>query len=461
MSPSEDSKGVSIMRHGLRKAARNGLAAKRTPIAASLALAAVGACATLAGCAPPESQRDVIRIPDEPASSSPEDLAAQNRRFAFDLLRTVQTSDANAFFSPHSLSTAVGMVAAGARGPTMTQIADAMRWRLAGDSLHDSFAGLTRRLVPVTDSGGALAYEWNSANAIWPAIDASILPAFASRLETSYASTVTPTDYRDPAAAAAKINAWVDRQTRGRITTLVDEDFVRDQRLILTNAVYFKGVWREPFETQNTREEVFRLATGAPAEVDSANSSPRFAAREVLVPMMHDTRDVLHVDADGFSAISLPYVCGVSCVFILPDEGRLSDVAGSLDADVFDDAVRTMNRVEVEITLPKLNLRTMFSPGDALKTLGMRIAFTEDADFSGISSAERLMISGVVHAATIEMDEKGTVASAATGIGVAPTSIALPREKITFRADRPYFLAIRHDETGAILFLGRINDPRK
>ncbi len=403
-------------------------------------LAGIAALLAASGCA--AEAQDPPRLPAEPANSSPKDLAAQNAEFACDLLRQLHgRMPQNIFFSPMSISTAVGMAWAGAGGPTADQIAATMRWSQGQDPTHDSFAALANRLAPPRDpESNAELYEWSSANRVWPGI--SVLPAFSKRLETSYASDVSALDFGHPDAAARAVNGWASRWTRGHIPNIVGADDMRGLVLLLTNAVYFKGTWATPFEESATSDEPFHLAGGT----------------TTTVPMMHSAREAMYSAGEGFASVALPYRGGVSCVFILPDEGRMNGVVSAISGQGLSDARRAMRQTAVILSIPRLSAASRFSVAEDLKGLGMQLAFSDKADFSGISGEMTLKISDVIHAATIDMDEKGTVATAVTSIGIAPTAIRPRQDPIVFKVDRPYLVAIVHDTTGAVLFLGRIND---
>lgn len=414
---------------------------------------AMSAAAMLASCSGSISGgTDVPSLPPEPPAADTPGVALQNADFAFDFLRELsRKSTGNVFFSPHSISTAVAMVWAGSQGTTEPAIARTMHWTQGQDATHDAFAALANRLSPQANpSEEGFLYEWTSANRVWTSID--VLKPFSDRLAHSYASDSVKLDFTNHQAAATAINSWAERWTRGHINNIVAPDDMRDLRLMLTNAVYFKGTWREPFQTEATRDEPFMTGGGTPAQV----------------PMMHDTRKTLYASGNGFAAVSLPYLGGVSCLFILPDETP----PGTRDASQLNQAISTlsgaglaslresMQETRVALSIPKLSIKSRFSAREPLESLGMAIAFSDDADLTGIATGDRLKISDVLHAATVDMDEVGTVATAVTAIGVEVTAALPPRDLITFRLDRPYVLAIVHEQTGEVLFLGAINDPR-
>ncbi|HRJ49191.1 MAG: serpin family protein [Phycisphaeraceae bacterium] len=404
-------------------------------IAAAMVIAAGCASRTDSAPLPPP-------LPREPPEARPERIASQNAWFASDLLRTLEAGESgNVFFSPHSLSTALAMAWAGARGQTERAIASTMRWSDGQQSTHDGFASLANRLAPPTSESGAPAYEWTSANRLWLGMPVS--DSFSRTLADSYASDTSSLNLKDATDSARAINQWAGLWTRGRITRIVEPDDINGLPFVLTNAVYFKGLWTTPFNTSSTRPEPFHTADGTVAEV----------------PMMHAVREVMHAAGDGWQSISLPYNGGISCLLYQVDHGSMTPFLGAMDGDFIERSRSRMRPRMADMAIPRFSIRTKFSAAEALGTLGMGVAFSDAADFSGITGAAPLAISDVIHAATIEFDEVGTVATAVTAIGIRVTSAPMPEDPVVFRLDHPFVIAIVHDATGAVLFLGRVNDP--
>lgn len=402
---------------------------------------AAAGCASIASCAG-QSGVDPPKLPKNPEGAPVGTVAAENSSLAFDLLRVMSgRREGNLFFSPHSISTAMAMVWAGAKGETEKKIADVMHWSGGQDATHRGFAGLANQLDPSFGSSDGAKYEWTSANMVWTGI--AVNPAFSSRLAESYGSGSKALDFSKRDEASAAVNAWAKEWTRGHIERIVEPDDMRGLRVMLTNAVYFKGTWEEPFSKDATGDEPFRGGEGTHS-----------------VRMMRGTREMQYGRGDGYSAVSLPYLGGVSCVIVLPDEATtIGQSVEKLSDDGFRAMLASMREERVALSLPLLSLKTKFSARDDLKSLGMGLAFSDSADFSGISDREGLAISDVLHAATIDMDEVGTVATAVTAIGVRVTSAPMPKELIVFKVDRPYLVAIVHNATGEVMFLGRVMDP--
>ena len=347
----------------------------------------------------------------------------------------------NIFFSPFSIESAFGILLAGANGDTATQIRKPLG--LPADETHGRLGETTKAL----QSGGA-GPILRIANALWVQRDYPVKPDFLRTAQRDYGASARNLDLRGaPEPAAKQINNWVAEQTNDRITNLIAPSMLDGSTvLVITNAIYFLGDWRDAFEPKMTREEPFSLGGGGIAKVP-------LMSRNVTVPYVRD---------EGFQAVDLPYRSSdLVMSIILPDDARgldaiekkvgdglLSDALGRLDAAAAE---------EVRLSLPKLEIETEIDLKPPLFDLGMRLPFQPQADLTGIADAD-LMVSAAVHKAFLKMDEKGTEAAAATGIAVTEVAAAAPPPE--FRADHPFLFAIRDKKSGTILFLGRISDPR-
>lgn len=356
-----------------------------------------------------------------------------NRSFAFDMNRTLRASEPaeNAFFSPYSISIALAMTYAGARGTTATEIASALHFTLPQEALHPAFNAVD---LAIARTGTVKA-----ANSIWGAPTLAFETSFLDTLATSYGAGVNLVDFAKPDAAAATINRWVSDRTNALIPNLLTADALRAARFVLVNALYFKDDWRSPFAKEATSDAPFHARTG-----------------DVMVPMMHAEQVVDYADGAGYKAVRLPYKSGVSFVAVLPDD--LAAFETSLDATRWQAVLGGMAPVDVDIALPKLKLDRHVSLVAALKSLGMTSAFSSGADLTGITP-ETLEILDVIHQAVVAVDEKGTEAAAATAVIGGPTSVPLPPEH-AITLDRPFLFAIQDDTTGTILFLGHVEKPR-
>jgi len=377
-------------------------------------------------------------------STSPAETALiqGNAQFGFDLYGQLRGQDGNVFFSPYSISTALGMTYAGARGPTATEMATVLRFPLTGHRLHEAFARVSRDVSRVGAGGKA---ELSVANALWPQTGLPLDTAFKKTVESLYGAGLTPLDFRkSPEQARITINAWVEQQTRDRIKNLIPEGAIgSDTRLVLTNAIYFKGVWKHPFPDQATRNDAFTLSTGEKVSD---------------VPFMRQSGQLPYLDAGTFQALELPYRDDeLSMIVLLPRQaGGLAELEATLTAKNLADVLARMTVRRVDVTLPRFKVTAEFRLRETLSRLGMPLAFSNTADFSGVAKGDRLKLSNLFHKAYVEVNEKGTEAAAATGGVVIPTSAP---QKELFRADHPFFFVIRENGTGSLLFVGRLANP--
>lgn len=417
----------------------------------ALAPLLVAACAPAGTPLPPAPSGAAIvpvAIPD-PAppqvAVTPEDsreAALANRAFGLDLYRSLAAKPGNVFISPISLAGAFGPVAAGAQGETRAAIGQVLRFPASDATLHPRLGGLLRGLE--NDSDGARV---SIANGLWLMKGSPINPGFVAVARDNYGAEVDSLDFRDGAAAAARINDWVERETNNRIRNLIAPDSLDVlTRVVVTNAVHFLGDWVQPFNTARTRSEPFHLATGGTRDV----------------PMMSSNRHTRFTEAGPVQLLELPYKGGrLAMVAILPK--ARGDLA-AIEADLTDEQLgRWLQQLETDgergvlVQLPKVQIDSSYLLNEPLKGMGMAVAFhSKRADFRGIIADEQLFISQVLHKTFLRVDEKGTEAGAATAVEIQAESSAEPP---TFRADHPFLLLIRDKPTGAMLFLGRIAEP--
>jgi serpin B len=379
----------------------------------------------------------------------PDSLARDNTVFALDLYRGLAGSPGNLFFSPYSISSALAMAYAGARGETESQMAGALHFSMGQGDLHASFAALQATLDAVETSDSlTLAI----ANSLWPQAGYAIRDEYARLLKQYYGVGVTPVDYHGRAEAARRsINAWVADKTQGHIQDLVPEMGLNEwTRLVLVDAVYFKGTWADAFKPALTKNEPFHITAG----------------ESVDTPMMTQKQKLLYGDLDSLEVLQLEYRGNsLSMLILLP---RAPYTLERLEAEISEGNLahwkRVLGRREVSVFLPRFKMNREFRLDKALTAMGMVDAFLPDrADFSGIAArADTLFIGAVFHRAFVEVDEQGTEAAAATGIKVQTLSAEpMPPPPAIFRADHPFLFLIQHNWSGAILFMGRVADPTR
>jgi serpin B len=374
-------------------------------------------------------------------------LASGNSAFAFDLYQILKDNDGNLFYSPYSISLALAMTYAGARGQTEKQMADTLHFILSQDRLHPAFNSLSTQL----DQRGEGAkgkdgegFRLNVVNAIWGQKDYRFLSEFLDVLSQNYGAGLRILDFINaPEDSRVTINSWVSDQTEGRIRDLIPQGLIDAMtRLVLTNAIYFNAAWQYPFRKDMTTELPFYLLDGG----------------KVTVPMMKQTESFGYATGDGYQAVELPYDGGeLSMIILLPEAGEFKKFEGSLDVQRVDAIIRGLQSKEVILTMPKFEFESEFGLKGALSALGMPVAFTADADFSGMTGNRDLLISEVVHKAFVSVDEAGTEAAAATAVVMRLT--AAPETPVEVTVDRPFIFLIRDIQTNSILFVGRVLNP--
>lgn len=370
---------------------------------------------------------------------SVDEVVASNNRFAFDLYSLYREHPDNIFYSPYSLLAALAMTYEGARGQTAEEMARV--FYLPEDEVRRSGLAGFYNAINQPDR----EYVLDTANALWPAQDYHFLDDYFEVIERYYRGKIEPLDYvADPEGSRLTINNWVEEQTRDKIKNLIPAGFIDPlTRLVLTNAIYFKGQWLTEFDPDLTRNESFYVNED----------------KEIEVPMMRRTDEEAVFDyarLDDVQILSLPYKGEeVAMTIILPDRGQLEAVEASLSLEQLNYYRSALNRQRVDVYLPRFKMDTKYIMNDDLSDLGMPSAFSSQADFSGLTGARDLYISAVIHQAFLDVNEEGTEAAAATGVVMQELAI---RDLPVFRADRPFIFLIEHLETGAILFMGRVVD---
>ena len=396
---------------------------------------------------PGEMRSDKERVTNASVSGSDlTDLVSGNSAFAFDLYHALAENEKNLFYSPYSISVALAMTYTGARGETERQMTDTMHYRLSQNKLHNALNGLDLELASRGKGGDGV--QLNIANAIWGQAGYRFAPDFLDVLALNYGAGMQSVDFVEaPEESRMVINDWVAKRTEDRIRGLIPQNGINYlTRLVLTNAIYFNAAWHSPFPNGATRDRTFHLLDGA----------------VVQTPMMTQTTSFGYLQGDGYQAIDLLYRGEeMSMTVLVPDEGKFSQFEAALDAGSVSSILKNIRTEILDLTIPLFDFESHVSLKDALKAMGMPNAFSASAaDFSGMNglTCERdtgcLRITDVFHKGFVSVDEKGTEASAATGVLMVPTS--LPPQVVI---DRPFIFLIRDIDTGAIIFVGRVLDP--
>ena len=393
-----------------------------------------------------QSDKGRVASPDV-VPSELTDLVEGNSGFAFDLYQALKGGEGNLFYSPYSISLALAMTYAGARDETEEQMSSTLRFILSQDRLHPAFNKLDLELASRGEGAQGKdgdGFRLNIVNAIWGQQDYRFLTSFLDVLAENYGAGLRLLDFINaPEESRITINDWVSEQTEGRIEDLIPQGVIDDlTRLVLTNAIYFNAAWLYPFDEELTADGTFHLLDGS----------------ETIVPMMSQTESFGYLDGDGYQAIELPYDGGeLAMVIMLPDAGQFEAFEDSLDAEMVGAIINNVENKQVTLSLPKFEFESEFSLADTLAAMGMPIAFSPAADFSGMTGTKELFIGDVLHKAFVSVDEAGTEAAAATAVVMKLT--AAPEEPIEVTIDRPFVFLIYDIETEAVLFLGRMANP--
>jgi len=398
--------------------------------------------------------------PVQASSSRETALVAQgNNAFAIELYRQLQDGEGNLFFSPYSISTALALTYAGARGRTQEQMAEVLCFPTSVDGLRklgtagepltpEQFAQAFGRIIKDLNArGGQGKYELRVANALWGQKDYEFLKPFVWLVEKQYGGKLQSVDFIAATEKAGQtINSWVEKQTNDKIRDLISQGMLDAMtRLVLTNAVYFKGHWASQFEEDRTRDEPFLLLTGG----------------KMQVPMMNQKAEFGYAETEALQMLEMPYVGEeLSMLILLPKKTNgLGQLEKDLSAEAINRWLAEARKRDVIVTIPKFKMTDKFSMERVLRAMGMADAFSQAADFSGMTGRRDLFISAVVHQAYVDVNEEGTEAAAATGVVMKLTS-AMPDRIPVFRADHPFVFLIRDEASGSILFLGRVVNPQ-
>jgi serine protease inhibitor len=371
-------------------------------------------------------------------------IVAGNNKFAIELYQNLQSREGNLFLSPYSISTALAMTYAGAKSETEKQMAQTLCFPpIKNEQFHKTFGEIIKQL---NASGKKGSYELTVANALWGQKDYKFLPDFLTIVRENYGGDLQQVDFAAQAEAARKtINAWVESKTKDKIKELIKPGTLDSMtRLVLTNAIYFKGKWASPFKPEQTQDSPFVLLDGQKINVPTMNQTGRFG----------------YMETNDIQILEMPYLNNdLSMVILLPKQ---TDGVKGLEKELVSDNLAGwlagIHKREVQVFFPRFKMTSEFELAMVLGTMGMPDAFSGKADFSGMTGNRDLFISAVVHKAYVDVNEEGTEAAAATGVAMKLTSIGtLPA---VFKADHPFIFLIRDNQTNSILFLGRVANPK-
>ena len=379
-------------------------------------------------------------------------VTAGNNEFALELYAQLRedpaalAQDGNVFFSPYSISTALAMTYAGAGGETAKQMAEVLCFSLSPEKLHGAFGRLEKQL---NAAGKKDDYQLHVANALWGQKDYEFLGEFLKVTKDNYGAGLKEVDFkREAEKARVRINRWVEKQTKDKIKDLIPKGVLGPlTRLVLTNAIYFKGDWKSKFEEKDTKDMPFHVTK----------------EKTKQVPMMYQKGDFKYAANDDVRVLELPYKGDdLSMIVLLPKEfDGLKQLEQSLTGENLNKWLKQLNEQheqEVYVYLPKFKVTWgVYDLKKVLMKIGMKDAFSlPPADFSAMTGVKDLFISYILHKAFVEVNEEGTEAAAATAVVMERLSA---RPSLIFQADHPFVFMIRDNRSGSILFMGRIVNP--
>ncbi len=402
-----------------------------------------------------------VEKPTITAKTDVEVVAEGNNQFALGLYAKLREKEGNLFFSPYSISTAMAMAYAGARGETERQMAEALSFPTGTKLPPENYDGPARQgwgqkrfasvfggiIKDLNSRGKKRGFELTVANALWGQKDYGFLKEFLNLVKTDYGGCLNEVDFAGAVEdARSSINIWVEKETNDKIKNLIPEGVLDSMtRLVLTNAIYFKGNWASQFEKEKTENAPFTLISG----------------EKIDVPMMNQKAEFNYAQTDTFQMLELPYVDNeLSMIIFLPKKSEgLNGFEQMFTQEKLSPWLAGLCKHKVIVSIPKFRLTSEFSMADVLKSMGMTDVFSSVADFSGMNGKKDLFISAVIHKAYVDVSEEGTEAAAATGVTVSLTAV-VPEQTPVFRADRPFLFLIRDNRSGSILFIGRMMNPK-
>jgi serpin B len=408
----------------------------------------------LSACGPsPSANIAQSKVQREIKPSVPEGdaqtLVQGNNAFALDMYRSLRADNGNLIFSPFSISLALAMTYAGARGDTEAQIAQALHFDLPQSQLHPAFNALDLALAnqPKPASKDQNPLQLNIANAVWAEQTFPFLPDFLDTIALNYGAGIHQSDFINQYEPVRKeINGWVSDQTKNKINDLLPAGVLNpDTRMVLVNAIYFKADWLNPFDANHTSDQPFHL-------LDNSTVTVKMMSQDTYVP---------YATGNGWQAVDFPYAGETAAMtIIVPDEGNFEAFDSSFDIATLDSILADLQPTSMVFGLPKFSFTRDFGLNAQLAALGMPDAFDPNrADFSGMTGKPDLFISDVIHKAFVAVDEKGTEAAAATAVIMELASA--PMYDVTLIVDRPFIFIIRDTVSGQILFMGRVVNPAK
>lgn len=372
------------------------------------------------------------------------EVAKGYNQFATKLYASLSAEElTNLIFSPFSIAHAMAIVYAGADGQTKAEMSEVFNFPQDDSEFHLEINALRKLMAPNDKKSD---FQLRIVSRLWGQRDNHFFPKYVKTIKANYGIEPGSLNFRQPDVAAFSINSWIDKQTDHKIRNLVDPGvFDELTRLVLTDVIYFKARWLAEFKKSLTSDDPFYV-----------NES-----LQVTVPTMNQSASFNFLELSDAQILEMPYLMGdISMLILLP---KSKDGLKGLEQQLSDDNLRKwsadLKSRKVNLHLPKFKIEAEFDLIEVLKSMGMSLAYAAEADFSRMAKAKPLYLSSVVHKATVDVNEEGTEAAAATSI-VGSGSMNVPEKPIEFRADHPFVFLIRHNSSQSILFLGRVQNPK-
>lgn len=371
-------------------------------------------------------------------STSINSILQANKKFAFDIYHNLRDNEGNLFYSPYSLSTALAMTYAGANGETKSQMAKVLHFNEEDKTLHKSYSIMQEKFNKLNCDNIKLEL----ANGLWADQNWKFLDTYFDLIANNYNAVARNIDMRDGVKTAEIINNWTSDKTHGKIDEIVSPEDFDLARLIIANAIYFKGTWKYQFDKEYTKKNNFFLHNKSKVEVDFMQLS------DTLNYFENERAQILELFYSGGD---------ISMILILPNKrSGIRNFENNFSLEEYESWHNFLKPVDINVFLPKFKLEYEKEFKEVLSDLGMPIAFSRAADFSGMTGKQDLQIDKVKHKSFIEVNEEGSEAAAATVVIMREKSAAI---KKTFNANRPFIFIIKENNTNSILFMGRIENP--
>jgi len=398
------------------------------------------------GCTTPLPHEQIILDDSQSTDTGVKEVVKGNNQFALEMYSEINENGKNLFFSPWSISSALAMTFEGAKGQTAEEMRTVLQFQENDLERRSSFAKIYNALNKDNSE-----YQLSTANALWAQENYPFLKDYIDTTKKYYSAEFTNMDFVNKTEESRKtINSWVEEKTNDKIKDLIPAGTLNDMtRLVLTNAIYFKGDWQTPFDKTKTKKEEFKVNETTNVQVD-------------MMKLKEGKEGFNYAETDELQIIELPYKGKELSMIVLLPKNNIPEIEEMLSAEKLNEWKDLMHEKEVYVYFPKFKFETKYFIANNLSEMGMPTAFSYNADFTGMfdsaKTEENIFISEVIHQAFVQVDEEGTEAAAATAVVMKATS-AMPTNPIEFRADHPFIFIIQENSTGSILFMGKVVDP--